>query len=399
MKFAHIADVHLGNYRDQKLKDLTGEYFSKAIDICIDKKVDFVLIAGDLYHTALPGIDQVKLVIRKLKELKDRGIRVYYIAGSHDYSPTGKTMLDIIEEADLGVFVMKGETKDKVLKLEMFKDEKTKAKITGIIGKRGMLDKHIYEDLDKESLEKEDGFKIFMFHTALSELKPDFIKMESYNTSNFLPKGFDYYAGGHVHIYENKTLEGYKNLVYPGPIFPANFSELERLRCGSFVIYEDGEIKRQKIELKKIILKEYDFDGKTVEEANKLLKVDEDVEDKIILIKIFGKLKSSNRHDINIKDLIEDLYERGAFFVLKNTNKLHSKDFEELDKSEVSAPEEVENEVIKKHLNQQKNNFKDEFQITKSLLQALSQEKNDGERNIDYEQRMIEEGKKVIKKD
>ena len=396
MRFAHIADVHLGNYRDIKMKELGSEYFSLAIDRCIERKVDFILISGDLYHTALPGIDQVKIVIRKLKEVKDNGIKVYYIAGSHDYSPTGKTMLDILQEADLGVFVMKGKTENKILTLEMFEDEKTGAKITGIIGKRGMLDRHIYEELDKKSLEEEEGFKIFMFHTTLNELKPSFMNMEGYDI-NFLPKGFDYYAGGHIHIYENKTLQGYKNVIYPGPIFPANFSELERLRVGSFVIYDDGEIIREKIEVKKVLVKEFDFEDKTVAQANEELKLDEDVKDKIVLLRIHGKLKSSNKQDLKIKELIDLLYEREAYFVMKNTNKLYSKDFKEVRNQETTSPEEVENEVIKKHLNQQENNFENEFEITKQLISALSQEKNDGERNMDYEQRMINEGKKVIK--
>src|SRR5690606_12035603 len=136
-----IADVHLGNWRDLKLKTLVIDGFVNAIDISIQEKVDFVLISGDLFHTALPGIEYIKIVIKKLKELKDLNIKVYYIAGSHDFSPSGKTMLDIIEEADLGVNVTKGEIVDDKLKLNFAVDVTTGAKITGIIGKRGMLEK------------------------------------------------------------------------------------------------------------------------------------------------------------------------------------------------------------------------------------------------------------------
>ena len=75
----------------------------------------------------------------------------------------------------------------------------------------------------KEALEKEEGFKIFMFHTALTELKPkELDKMDSAPVS-FLPRNFDYYAGGHVHIVKEASLDGYKNIVYPGPLFPNNF--------------------------------------------------------------------------------------------------------------------------------------------------------------------------------
>ena len=44
MKFAHLADCHIGSWRDPKLRDLSSTAFSKAVDSCIQKQVDFVLI-------------------------------------------------------------------------------------------------------------------------------------------------------------------------------------------------------------------------------------------------------------------------------------------------------------------------------------------------------------------
>jgi DNA repair exonuclease SbcCD nuclease subunit len=45
----------------------------KAISICIDEKVDFALIAGDLFNTALPSIESLKIAVENLKRLKDSG--------------------------------------------------------------------------------------------------------------------------------------------------------------------------------------------------------------------------------------------------------------------------------------------------------------------------------------
>ena len=70
MKFAHMADVHVGSWRDPKLKELSLDAFLEAIDESIHSKVDFILISGDLFNTALPSIDHVRLVVRKLKEAK-----------------------------------------------------------------------------------------------------------------------------------------------------------------------------------------------------------------------------------------------------------------------------------------------------------------------------------------
>ncbi len=223
MKFAHLADCHIGAWRDPKLKELPMQAFEKAIEKCMEEKVDFVLISGDLFNTSLPGIEYLKRTVRKLKGLKQKNIETYVIAGSHDFSPSGKTILDVLEEAGLIHNVVKGSIENNKLRLRFTIDEKTKAKITGMLGKKGMLERSYYESLDKTNLEKESGFKIFMFHSAISELKPKELEKMDSSPISFLPKGFDYYAGGHVHIVKDISLEGYKNVVYPGPLFPNNF--------------------------------------------------------------------------------------------------------------------------------------------------------------------------------
>src|SRR3989344_3773229 len=81
-----------------------------------------------------------------------------------------------------------------------------------------------------------------MLHTALTELKPDYLaKMESHPVS-LLPKKCDYYAAGHVHIRKVADIEGVGKIVYPGPLFPNNFSELEK-ESGGFAIWEDGNLR------------------------------------------------------------------------------------------------------------------------------------------------------------
>jgi len=406
MKFAHLADVHIGSWRDPKLKEMSTLAFIKAIDLSIEENVDFILIAGDLFNTALPSIDQIKIVIRKLKEVKEKGISVYFIAGSHDFSPSGKTMLDIIEEADLGINVTKGEiveneVGESKLKLIFTIDKKTGAKITGMIGKRGMLERKYYEDLDRVFLESEPGFKIFMFHTALDELKPEDLSDMPSTPVSFLPRGFDYYAGGHVHIVKQKNLEehGYKNLVYPGPIFPANFAELEKLGVGGFFIYENEKITRKEITIKDSISFNISLDNKTVEEAQTIIEeslVGKNVFDKIILLRIHGSLKSGRSSDIDFNSMFEKLYDKGAYFVMKNSSKLISKEFSEVMVSHVSA-EELEDTLIREHLNQTEHKFSNELELTKQLLKTFSEEKHEGEKVSDYDSRIKKEIDIILK--
>jgi len=399
MKFAHIADCHIGAWRDPKLKDLSMQAFIKATNICIEKNVDFILIAGDLFNTSMPGIDYLKETTKRLKELKERDIPVYIIPGSHDQSPSGKTMLDVLEEAGLMINVVKGTIKDNKLQLKFTIDKKTGAKITGLLGRRGMLEKKYYEQLDNTNLESETGTKIFMFHTALTELKPKELEKMDSNPVSFLPKGFEYYAGGHIHIVRKETIEGYKNIVYPGPLMPSNFSELEKLRRGTFYIYNHGKLELIPIEIVKTYPLEIDANHKTPEEVHEFIEQcikNQDFTNTIVLIRIEGKLKSGRQTDINFKAIFETLYKQDAFFVMKNTSKLSSEEFEEI-KINTSSVEEIENVIIREHLGQIKTYFSDtEEEVTKNIMNSLSEEKNEGEKVYEYEEKVRKEINKIL---
>ncbi len=109
MKFAHLADCHLGGWRESKLREANEKYFTAVIDKILQEKVDFCLIAGDLFNTSFPPMDCLKLCVEKLKQLQDAEIPVYIIAGSHDFSPSGKTVISVLESAGLAINVAKAE--------------------------------------------------------------------------------------------------------------------------------------------------------------------------------------------------------------------------------------------------------------------------------------------------
>lgn len=382
------------------MRELNYAYFSKAIDIIIQEKVDFLLVAGDLFNTSFPSIDALKLVFQKFRKLKNANIPIYHIAGSHDYSPSGKTMLDILEEAELSKDVMRGTVDEEGrLHLKFTIDEKTKTKITGIIGKRGMLDRKYYEALYREDLEKEEGLKIFMFHTTINELKPKNLEKMEGSPISFLPKNFNYYAGGHVHIINAVNIEGYKNIVYPGPIFPNNFSEIEELGGGSFYIHEDNENKLIKIKIKEHLKIIIECKNKNSEEIKTELKkkLADEVTDKIITIRLKGRLEEGNLSDIGFKEIIEDLYNRGAYFVMKNISGLKIKDFEEV-KINSGKIEEIEEEIISENSGQINIDLKieEEKELIKLLIKSFDKEKDEGEKNSDYETRIINEAEDII---
>ncbi|MFC1686739.1 exonuclease SbcCD subunit D [Nanoarchaeota archaeon] len=432
MKYAHLADSHLGSWRDDKMRDLSTKAFLQAIDDCINKQVDFIIMSGDLFNTSLPSLDILKTVTKKLKELKDKDIPLYAIPGSHDFSPSGKTMIDVLENAGLLINVCKGrvgpETKlqdsknsegleiskksQRLLNLNFVVDKKTGTKLTGMLGKKGMLDKTYYENLNLEPLEKEEGYKIFLFHTSLTELKPKHLeKMESQPLS-FLPKNFNYYAGGHIHHKTQVNQENYGTFTYPGALFPNNFAELEKYSYGGYFLVEinnENYSEDNKNENKQDIVWvpiniiehipiDIDCSHKTPEVIafDILNEVNKDLTNTLVTIRLKGKLDNGKISDIDFKKIFEQLYKQNAYFVMKNTAQLHSEEFEEI-KIDTSSPEKIEEEIIKEHLQQIKMFDKEtELQLTKDLLQSLNTEKKEGETISDFQKRIQEDTNSLL---
>jgi hypothetical protein len=392
MKFAHLSDCHIGGWREPKLRDANTKSFILAVDTCLKEKVDFVLVSGDLFNTAVPGIDSLRMAVEQLKKVKDAGIPVYYIAGSHDFSPSGKTMLDVLEHAGLAVNVARGEElPDGRVKLN-FAADKTGAKIAGMIGKKGGLEKNYFHYLAKELLENEPGFKIFMFHSALAELKPKDLEEMDAMAVSLMPAGFDYYAGGHVHVVDRQTIGKYQNIVYPGPIFPNNFSEVEKLKHGSFVIFDNGKISHVPLVVHPAVCISIDASNKTPSEVEAAVKQNlqkNELPNSIVTIRVSGCLRQGRPADVCWNDLFHDAYAKNAYFVMRNTNAFTSRELEVISVKEANV-EEVEHSLIEQHASQFKFS-KNDVELAKKLMQSLSAEKVEGERVADFESRLHSE--------
>jgi DNA repair exonuclease SbcCD nuclease subunit len=392
MKFAHLSDVHIGSWRDNKMRDISTNAFVRAIDMCIAMNIDFILISGDLFNTSLPTIDRLKIVVEKLQDVKNKGIAVYVIAGSHDFSPSGKTMLDVLESAELFVNVVKGFVENEKLHLSFTVDKKTGAKITGMLGKKGLLDKYYYQALSLEELEKEDGFKIFMFHTSVTEFKSSELELMDSIPLSYFPKGFDYYAGGHVHEIFQCSKKDYGLFAYPGALFPSNFRELEKYKCGGFYVYENNAANYHPVMLYDAVSFEFNCEDKTVEEIHSTMLQElnnRNVRDKIVTLRLFGKLLHGKISDIDFRMIFQLLYDKGAYFIMKNITKLTSKEFISVI-TEFKDNKNIEETIINENLG---NLYEPLFvgkekSIILQLLLSLSTEKLDGERSADFDERI-----------
>ncbi|MEM4756340.1 MAG: exonuclease SbcCD subunit D, partial [Candidatus Woesearchaeota archaeon] len=350
--FLHLADCHLGGWREEKMRNLPTKAFSYVVDYALQVKPDFLVLAGDLFNTSLPPLDILKDATVLLKKLKDHGIPVYCIAGSHDYSPTGKTMLDVLEEAGLCINVMKGKVVGQTLSLSWTKDPKTGVLLTGILGKRGMLDKRYYEVLDRETLERQEGFKIFLFHTSLSELKPKELSEMDAMPITLFPKHCSYYAGGHVHILGSWQHPDYPFVFYPGPTFPNSFSELEKLGGGGFLEYKDGAVVRHRILLKPVQAFVLDCTHKTPLAINAQLAqiaASAQVADAIVLLRLTGTLTEGSLQDLALEKFSSTLLQNGAYVLLRNTAGLLTKPMEEIMSSSLDK-DALEARLLQDHL-------------------------------------------------
>lgn len=86
--FMHIADTHLG-YEQYGVRERFNDFsraFWDIIDDAIERNVDFVVIAGDLFNKRAIDAQTLIHAIEGLKKLKDRAIPVLAIEGNHDRS-------------------------------------------------------------------------------------------------------------------------------------------------------------------------------------------------------------------------------------------------------------------------------------------------------------------------
>lgn len=385
-RFAHIADVHLGGWKFPELQKINFQSFSMAIERCIKEKVEFVLIAGDLFDTAFPGIEILKEAFAEFKKLKDARIPCFIIAGSHDYSVSGKTFLDVLDRAGFCKNVENYEYDEENDKIILHPIIHGGVAFYGYPGRKSGLE---VPQIRKIKLEDTPGlFRIFMLHTTLDKVKGD-LPIDSVE-SDKLPKA-DYYAMGHVHIdYQ------YENFVYPGPLYPNNFQELEDLNYGGFYIVDTDSMTP----LKKIDLKIKDVVSVSVEVKDTLTATQKiiselekrEIEDKIILLRLSGEIENGKHSDIKFSQIEEFAKKKGAYIVLKNIHDLKIKEVQF--EMNLENSENIEEETIKTYAQENPSKFNG---LIHDLIEVLSVEKQEGETNDTFTTRLLESTKKILK--
>jgi exonuclease SbcD len=94
-RFLHAADLHLDSplrglaaYDDAPVDTLRGatrRAFDKLVAHAIERRVAFVVIAGDLYDGEWREVNTGHYFLRAVRRLGEHGIRVYVLHGNHDF--------------------------------------------------------------------------------------------------------------------------------------------------------------------------------------------------------------------------------------------------------------------------------------------------------------------------
>jgi DNA repair exonuclease SbcCD nuclease subunit len=261
--FVHAADLHLGysQYGLETRREDFDKAFQELVDKTIELKADFVIIAGDLFHQARPSNVTLENTIKNFSRLREAGIPVLTVDGSHDSAPnlvTG-TILNPLDSAGLIYHLPRHEgacwRKPECCYVYGVPNFRTRSKTEELLP-AFMRQNNPNPDPDL--------FSIFVFHMALDlpSVKPPYIEAEC--PPELIPEGFNYYAAGHVHKpYLGKFKTGL--LVYSGCTETVSYDEVKIQKGFYYVkVNEEGVASPEFIELqssRRFIVLEEDFTG------------------------------------------------------------------------------------------------------------------------------------------
>ena len=111
-KFIHAADIHLDSplrglsrYESapvETIRSACRRAFENLVDLAIEEKVAFVLLAGDLYDGDWKDYSTGIYLSRQIGRLSQYGIMVYAVAGNHDAANKMTNHFPIASPADAG---------------------------------------------------------------------------------------------------------------------------------------------------------------------------------------------------------------------------------------------------------------------------------------------------------
>ena len=233
MKFIHAADIHIDSplhglsaYPDAPvglLRSATRDAFSALVAVAIEEKVDFLVIAGDLYDGTWRDHNTGIFFCKEMGRLKRAGIPAYVLFGNHDAESEMTRRLELPD--NVHTFPARAAA---TLRLEHLKvalhgqSFKEKEVITNLVPG--------YPAPDPAC------FNIGVLHTAL-EGNAAHANYAPCTIAELHAKGYHYWALGHVH--EHALWQGASTIVFPGNLQGRNIRETGRR--GAVLVHVDAD--------------------------------------------------------------------------------------------------------------------------------------------------------------
>ena len=214
LRFVHAADLHLDSPFSglrsvapdkvtSALRQATFDAYENIINLCIDKRVDALLIAGDVYDGADRSLRAQLKFLDGLKRLDNVGIRSFICHGNHDPLDGWEARLDLPSSCVRFGDAVTGEP--------LFPEEPDRATVYGISYPR----QDVYENLSPRFRNlPRSKFNIGLLHANVGG-NPDHDSYAPCSVSDLQDTDIDYWALGHVHTRGVLREEG-PSIVYPG---------------------------------------------------------------------------------------------------------------------------------------------------------------------------------------
>ena len=258
IKFIHTSDIHLDSplrgleYYEgapvDSIRGATRQAFKNLVELAISEKVDFILIAGDLYDGDWKDYNTGLFFASQMSKLREAGIRVFIVSGNHDAASQISRRLRMPE--NVKVFSAK--------KPETFTIDDLDIAIHG----QSFARQAITEDISAAYPDAITGhFNIGILHTSAAGREGH----EPYapcSVEGLLSKGYDYWALGHVH--KREILHENPWIIFSGCIQGRHIREIGEKGC-TLVSIDDGRITE--VEHKEIDVLRWSIGSVDVSEA------------------------------------------------------------------------------------------------------------------------------------
>lgn len=239
-RFIHAADLHLGSpfqglaLKDADLADLfieaSRKAFSALVDEAVERKVDFFVVAGDVYDGDWKDNKIGLFFNREVARLERAGIPVFLLKGNHDAE-------SVITRT---ITLPKNVSEFPTAKPGTFRLEHLKVALHG----QGFAERSASENLALAYPKPDVGwFNIGVLHTSLTGREPH-APYAPCSVEDLRSRGYDYWALGHVHDFEIVAKD-------PLVVFPGNLQGRSIRETGAkgavLVTVEDGRISHERL--------------------------------------------------------------------------------------------------------------------------------------------------------